>query len=55
MQDTRFPFRIAIAQAGRILFSFHAMAPWPGVGTRVFCLREQEHDPGEPRETVKRA
>jgi hypothetical protein len=51
--DERFPFRIAIEQAGRLLFAFRSKAPWPGAGSQVFCLRERQADPGEILATVE--
>lgn len=46
--DARFPLRIVIEQAGRVLFAVRAKAAWPGAGTQVFCLQERDFDPAEP-------
>lgn len=51
--DARFPVRIAIEQAGRVLFAVRASAPWPGAGTQVFCLREREPGPTAALETFE--
>ncbi|NZA26421.1 ERCC4 domain-containing protein [Luteimonas sp. SJ-92] len=53
--DVRFPYRIAIEQAGRVLFAVRAKAAWPGAGTQVFCLREREPDAGGPLDDLERA
>ena len=52
--DPRFPVRIAIEQAGRLLFAVRAKAAWPGAGTQVFCLREREPDPSEVFTDIER-
>lgn len=52
--DTRFPFRIAIEQGGRVLFAVRAKAAWPGAGTQIFCLREPEPDLLEILEEIER-
>lgn len=54
-QDSKFPYRIAIEQHGRLLFAVRAKAPWPGAGTQVFCLREREFDPAEALEDIERS
>lgn len=53
--NRRFPFRISVAQDGRLLFAVRAQSSWPGPGQNIFCLRERELDPDEPLETVERA
>lgn len=52
--DARFPVRIAIEQAGSVLFAVRAKAAWPGAGTQIFCLREREFDPAEELEAIER-
>ena len=50
----RFPFRVSIEQAGRLVVAFRAQARWPGPGQQIFCLRERELDPAEPLEPLER-
>lgn len=52
--NRRFPFRIAIEQAGRLIFAVRAQAKWPGPGQQIFCLRERQLDLAEPLEPVER-
>ena len=51
--STRFPFRIALEQDGRLLFAVRAQSAWSASGGQIFCLREREHDPAEALEPVE--
>jgi hypothetical protein len=50
----RLPFRIAVEQNGRQLFTVRAQSAWPGPGQQVFCMRERGLDPAERLEPVER-
>jgi hypothetical protein len=50
----RFPYRIAIEQAGRLVVAFRVQARWPGSGQQVFCLREETLEPDEALEELER-
>ena len=52
--DRRFPFRVSIEQAGRLVAAFRTQARWPGPGQQVFCLRERALDLEEPLEEIER-
>jgi hypothetical protein len=51
----RFPYRVTIEQAGRLVLAVRTQERWPGPGAQIFCLRETELDPAEPLEEVERA
>ena len=51
--NPRFPFRISIEQHGRTVLAVRAKAAWPGPGQNIFCLREDEFDPGEALELIE--
>jgi hypothetical protein len=51
--NPRFPFRIRIEQGGRTLLAVHAQNAWPGAGSQIFCLRENDA-PEEPLEILER-
>ncbi|MGQ0702994.1 MAG: ERCC4 domain-containing protein [Gemmatimonadales bacterium] len=53
-RSRRFPFRISIEQAGRLLLAVRAQSAWPGPGQQIFCLRERALEPDEPLEPVER-
>ena len=53
-KSRRFPYRIAIEQAGRLVLAVRAQGKWPGPGAQIFCLREMELDPAEALEPVER-
>jgi hypothetical protein len=50
----RFPFRVSIEQAGRLVAAFRIHGRWPGPGQQIFCLRELDFDPVESLEEVER-
>ena len=50
----RFPFRIGIEQAGRLILAVRAQSAWPGPGQQIFCLREPSLDLDEPLEPIER-
>ncbi|MGE0355011.1 MAG: ERCC4 domain-containing protein [Gemmatimonadales bacterium] len=49
----RFPYRVSIEQAGRLVVAVRAQARWPGPGQQIFCLRERELHPDEPLERIE--
>jgi hypothetical protein len=52
--NERFPFRIGIEQAGRLLFAVRAQAKWPGPGQRIYCVVEPALDADEYLELEER-
>ena len=50
----RFPFRIAIEQAGRLVLAVRAQSAWPGPGQQIFCLREHGLDADEALTPLER-
>jgi hypothetical protein len=56
--EERFPYRVAVEQAGRTLLAVRARERWPGPGMQTFCLRDEpavgatSAAPGELLESV---